>query len=174
MAGFAVTGLRREKLTLRCSAELSECGRYRYSLSRIWDRRKGAGLFVLLNPSTATAHFSDQTMGNCNNLAVHWGWGGFYIGNLYAFRATNPQELHAQDDPVGPLNDAVLRRLARRAECVVLAWGNGHRARAATVKRLLGDYTLFCLRENRGGGYQHPARIRAEDYPAPRRIRRSV
>ena len=95
----------RETFTVRSSANVSDCGNYRYSLSRTWDRSKPVGLFVLLNPSKATALVSDQTMGNCNNLAVHWGWGGFHIVNLYAFRATDPLELEHQRDPVGPDND---------------------------------------------------------------------
>lgn len=146
---------------------MSGCGKYRYSLSRVWDRSKPVGAFVLLNPSKATALVSDQTMGNCNNLAVHWGWGGFHIVNLYAYRATDPRELRRQRDPVGPENDRELLRFARKAACLVLAWGNGHKQRGADVLRLLQGRELYCIRRNAGGGFQHPARINAEDYPRP-------
>jgi len=157
----------RETFTVRSSANVSDCGKYRYSLSRSWDSAQPVGLFVLLNPSTATALVSDQTMGNCNNLAVNWGWGGFHIVNLYAYRATDPLELKRQRDPVGPDNDRELLKYAKKAACVVLAWGNGHRKRGEEVLRLLQGQRLFCIRHNAGGGFLHPARINAQEYPRP-------
>jgi hypothetical protein len=129
---------------------------------------------VLLNPSKATALMSDQTMCNCNNLAVHWDWGGFHIVNLYAYRATDPVELKRQRDPVGPVNDRELVRFAKKAACVVLAWGNGHRKRGEDVLRLLHGRKLHCIRRNAGGGFLHPARINAEDYPCPTPVQPTV
>ncbi|NQX88999.1 MAG: DUF1643 domain-containing protein [Halioglobus sp.] len=136
-------------------------------MSRVWDRSQPLGAFVLLNPSTATALVSDQTMSNCNNLAIHWGWGGFYIVNLYAYRATDPAELKRQRDPVGVDNDRELLKVTRRAAFVVLAWGNGHRKRARDVLCLLSGLQLYCIRRNAGGGFLHPARINAANYPRP-------
>ena len=156
-----------ESHTVSTSADISTCGNYRYSLSRIWDTSKPVGALILLNPSTATALLSDQTVCNCNNLAVQWGWGGFHIVNLFAFRATNPQQLKSQIDPIGPLTDQKISQIANLVSYVVLAWGNGHRSRAEEVRKLLGARKFYCIKKNSGGGYLHPARIKVEDYPRP-------
>ena len=71
------------------SAEFSEDEKYRYWLKRVWDKEKEIGVFIALNPSKATELKSDQTMCNINNLALQWGWGGFYILNLFACNFTN-------------------------------------------------------------------------------------
>jgi len=156
-----------ETYTVKSSADLSACGDYRYVLSRIWEPSNPIGAFVLLNPSRATALISDQTVGNCNNLAVLWGWGGFHIVNLYAYRATRPADLARQGDPVGPRNNREILKVAEKSACVVVAWGNGHRRRAAEVLRLLEGCKLYCIGKNAGGGYLHPARITAAAYPRP-------
>lgn len=156
-----------ETHTIQSSADISGCGKYRYSLSRVWDSSRPVGTFVLLNPSRAAALTSDQTMVNCNNLAVQWGWGGFYLVNLFAFRATDPKQLELQQDPVGPRNDREILSTVSRSAYVVLAWGNGHRKRTAEVHELLKKNNLHCIRKNAVGGYLHPARIKVEDYPHP-------
>lgn len=43
--------------------------------------------------------------------------------NLFAFRATKPQFMKRAVDPVGDDNDKWLRRIARKSDKVVFAWG---------------------------------------------------
>lgn len=69
--------------TIRSEAVMSECGCFRYSLKRIWCEDKPVAAFLCDNPSKADHIRSDQTMSNCNNLAVQWWWGGFWLLNLY-------------------------------------------------------------------------------------------
>jgi hypothetical protein len=55
------------------SAQISPCGRYRYSLQRIWDRDKPTILFVGLNPSVADAESDDPTLKRCIAFATRCG-----------------------------------------------------------------------------------------------------
>lgn len=58
-------------------AELSECGRYRYKLWRIWDQETPPVMFLMLNPSTADANKDDPTEkvpdnGMLGRVATNW------------------------------------------------------------------------------------------------------
>lgn len=154
-----------EFLIIEAEANLSDCGNYRYWLSRIWDKQKPIGVFICMNPSTATSSMCDLTMCNCNNLAIQWGWGGFYIVNLFAYRATDPNELKKCINPIGKLNDTAIKDICSTVSSVVLAWGNGNKNRATDVLSLLGDRQIYCIDKNKGGGYLHPSRIKVKDYP---------
>ena len=139
------------------SAEFSPCGRYRYALRRQWGET-GAGevCFILLNPSTADALVDDPTVRRCIGFARDWGYGGLRIGNLFAFRATDPKRLLAQDDPVGEGNDAALMALVAGAALRVAAWGvhGAHLGRGDAVRRLLPG--LRVLKLTRQGAPGHP------------------
>ena len=65
------------------NATFSSCRTYRYSLSRIWDKKKKYVLFVGLNPSTADEEVDDPTIRRCINYAKNWGYGGFLMVNLF-------------------------------------------------------------------------------------------
>jgi hypothetical protein len=104
-------------------AALSACGRYRYTLWRIWDEARPPALFVMLNPSTADADVDDPTIRRCMRFARDLGYGGLLVGNLYAYRATNPDELDVVDAPIGRGNQTALYALVARAGIVIAAWG---------------------------------------------------
>lgn len=152
------------------SAVLSPCERYRYRLGRRW----AAGpicLFVMLNPSTATADRDDATVRRCIRFAKRERCGALAVANLFAWRATDPRQLLAHaaagQDVVGPDNDAHLRALCATAERVVVAWGKHRNAlvveRAREVVALLDDgLRLECLGTNRDGSPKHPVRLRAD------------
>lgn len=107
------------------SAFLSDCGKYRYSLTRIWDENKPRVLFIMLNPSTADAEKDDPTIRRCIGFAKDWGYGGLYVANLFALRATNPKDLLTAPFVVGVENEKWIRRMSALAHLVVCAWGNG-------------------------------------------------
>lgn len=136
-------------------ARFSPCRRYRYALWRRW----GPGpyvLFIGLNPSTADEHADDPTIRRCLGFARAWGYQALVMANLFAWRATDPQEMKRAVAPIGPDNDAVLERLARSAERVVAAWGaqGVHLGRAAAVRQALPG--LQVLRLTRTGQPGHP------------------
>lgn len=106
------------------SAVISECGNYRYSLTRIWDESKPKVMFIMLNPSTADANNDDPTIRRCVGFAKSWGFGGLYVCNLFAFRATTPKELLKVDNPFGDQNIWHTRKLSDEVEMIICAWGN--------------------------------------------------
>jgi hypothetical protein len=105
-------------------AQFSSRGTYRYALWRVWDRRRPRIAWVMLNPSTADGTTDDPTICRCMSFSDAWGAGGLTVVNLFAARATDPKQLAAFGDPVGPLNDLFLRNtlVAEQVE-VVCAWG---------------------------------------------------
>lgn len=72
------------------SATISECGRYRYRLTRRFADGPCA-TFVMLNPSTADETIDDPTIRRCRNFAIREGCGGLVVVNLFAYRATDPR-----------------------------------------------------------------------------------
>jgi hypothetical protein len=110
-------------MTGSAGAVFSPCRGYRYVLWRTWDSQGPRVNFVGLNPSTADEVSDDPTIRRCRQFAAHWGFGGFIMTNLFAFRATKPSDLKSASTPVGPENDRWLARAAEEAETVVFAWG---------------------------------------------------
>lgn len=145
-------------------AELSHDRVYRYTLWRIWDSNKPFVLFIGLNPSTADEYKDDQTIRRCLGFAKKWGYGGLYMANLFAFRATDPVEMKAHKAPVGPGNDEVLIRLSEQAGLVVCAWGahGSHLSRNNDVYNLLNKYNLMCLDVTKHGHPRHPLYIKSD------------
>jgi hypothetical protein len=125
-------------------------------------------MLVGLNPSTADAKRDDPTIRRCIGFARDWGFGGVWVLNLFAFRATEPADLKAADDPVGARNDQWLRRVARRCGRIVACWGN-HGAflgRSARVRAMLGD-RLEVIRLNASGEPAHPLYLPKTLKPSP-------
>lgn len=104
-------------------AYFSVCGRYRYWLTRVWDRALPRVCFVMLNPSIAGADNPDPTMRRCLGFAKDLGFGSLEIVNLFALVSTDPAALRLADDPVGPENDDCIRAAVKRAAMAICAWG---------------------------------------------------
>jgi len=126
------------------TADISECGQFRYMLRRVWTTLLPPLVFVMLNPSTADGEVDDHTIRKCCEFARLLGFGGIVVVNLFAYRATKPAALKAAGYPVGPENDAWIRRaVAEMVEMggstVVCAWGANARrlARPREVLALL-------------------------------------
>ena len=138
----------------------SRCRRWRWLLWRRWDSRKPAANFLMLNPSTADEFKLDPSCARARDYAERWGFGSIFITNIFAWRATDPEEMKAARDPVGRGNDAAILRAAREAALVVCAWGNhgAHLGRSAAVLELLqhAKITLHALRVNAHGEPAHP------------------
>src|ERR1700733_12285555 len=114
---------------------------YRYRLTRTWDAEKPHAMFVMMNPSTADPLVDDPTVAKCGRFARAWGYGGIYVGNTFAYRATDQKHLRLVADPIGPDNDKHLVAMAKASHLVVFAYGQpGHRSlapRGQLVARLL-------------------------------------
>lgn len=144
-------------------ATYSDCERFRYALTRVWD---GAGTrinFLMLNPSTATEVQNDPTVERCERRARALGHGAFRVTNIFAFRATDPKVMRAAPDPIGPANDTAILEAATWADVVVCAWGThgAHLDRGPQVETLLrgGGHDLLHLGLSKAGHPKHPLYI---------------
>lgn len=144
------------------NADLSECGKYRYKLTRLWGPRTGHVLpIIMLNPSTANHEVDDPTIRKCCVFADRAGFSGIAVYNLFAYRATKPRDLLVAADPRGPWNHRYLIE-ALEASKVLVAWGSwGQRSLVAKqVEALLdlydGSAELLCIDTTRNGDPVHP------------------
>ena len=138
------------------TADFSSCRKYRYTLWRQWNKEKPYALFVCLNPSTADANYDDPTVRRCIRYADSWGYGGMYMANIFAFRATNPKDMKKAFCPVGHYNDNNLYWLSQGAGITVCGWGNhgSYLGRDKEVLLLLKD--PHCLGTTESGQPRHP------------------
>lgn len=152
-------------------AILSECEGYRYRLWRIWDEAKPKVMFIMLNPSTADGEQDDPTIRRCIGFAKSWGYGGLYVCNLFAYRATSPKELLKVDNPFGDANIWHTRDLVGKVDKVICAWGN----RPILKKILKGQSEIELVRFAAGKLYaidlakdgtpKHPLYLKSELVP---------
>ncbi len=146
-------------LLTKSDALISDCGKYRYSLSRTWGEEKPA-VFVMLNPSTADASADDPTIRRCIGFAKKWGCGGLIVVNLFAFRATNPKDMKAAYAPEGPYNKWHVKNAAYNGSKVVCAWGTHgvYDDQGAVVLDWLREdgVTTLCLGTTKHGHPKHP------------------
>jgi hypothetical protein len=138
-------------------ADFSPCRTWRYSLTRRW--ADGPAMLVVgLNPSTADEVVSDPTITRCIGFARREGLAGLTMANLFAYRATDPDDMKAAPDPVGPENDVWLEQLAACHDVRVAAWGvHGaylNRAGDVLTRELLGP--TVCFGTTMDGFPRHP------------------
>lgn len=158
------------------SAIFSDCRRWRYTLRIVWDEAKPLCQFIGLNPSTADEIKDDPTLRRCKGFCRQWGFGGLIMTNLFAYRATEPEDMKAfAGDPVGEaiprgafteltqfdnLNDYYLWTVAEECTQTIAAWGvhGAFRDRAVDVMELFEDFSLpmYCLGCTQDGHPKHP------------------
>lgn len=132
-------------------------GPYRYMLTRGKGEQCGV---VMLNPSTADALEDDATIRKLIGFTRDWGYPSFVVGNVYAFRSTDPKHLWADHggDIVGPDNDGYLHAIST-LPLIVVAWGKHAKPeRVQKVTEILrsSGRPLFCLGVNYDGSPKHP------------------
>ena len=144
------------------SAVFSDCGAYRYLLSRTWDDSLERITWIGLNPSVADADQDDRTIGRIVDFSNRWGFGGLDMLNAFAFRSTFPKQMQAAADPVGPENDAFIQRYCAAPRTVVAAWGVGgaFAGRHGDLVALLPN--LECLTKTKHGFPGHPLYVRGD------------
>lgn len=141
------------------TAVFSPDQKYRYTLERNFYGTEQRAIFVMLNPSTATAEEDDPTIRRCIGFAKSWGCAGLTVLNLFAYRATDPRELKKVINPFGPENERHIKeRCAGRI--VVCAWGTngvymGQDRRVLTWLHNVGA-TVSALKITANGHPSHP------------------
>jgi hypothetical protein len=147
-------------------------GNYRYWLSRVWDPGQPLALWLMLNPSTADASINDPTIIRTINFSKSWGFGGALVGNLYAWRASDPCELRSNLAVIGPDNDEHIERMLLNPDVteVIVAWGaNGmafsggrHEDVLCLVRK---HHSPRCLGVNLTKSPKHPLYLKADLMP---------
>jgi hypothetical protein len=150
-------------------ADYSNCGRYRYYLSEIWDSERPLVMFLMMNPSVAGVEYADPTLIKTGTYARAWGYGGQLVGNFHAYRVTNSKRLTEAKDPVGSMNDAALLDMASDAEIIVLAYGLPPKPlqlrSTAVVGLLKGIRPLKYLQLTKNGTPSHPLYLKSKLKP---------
>jgi len=158
------------------SAYISEDGKYRYHLQRIWSQTAYSRCcFIMLNPSTADAFVDDPTIRRCMGFAKSLNFGSMGVVNLFAYRTSKPTELFKSSDPVGPENDEVILSEVHRADChlVIAAWGSNGGKYLDRVKTVCHGIKkgLMCFGTTQLGQPRHPLYLPAnselEEYFIP-------
>lgn len=153
---------------METSAIISPCGLYRYELRRPvpgGDPTSTVLLYIQHNPSTADAKTNDATIRRNIGFARRLGYGGIVVGNLFAFRATDPGELLRCADPIGPENLKHLRILVGGANRIVCAWGNLHPRLSPVAHGIVNELGLrhdaraWCFGRTKSGEPRHPVRL---------------
>lgn len=152
----------------------SECMRYRYQLSEVWDPEKPLVLWIMMNPSVACLEYRDPTLRKTGTFSRTWGYGGQLVANVHAYRATNKNDLLGIEDPVGPENDQAILQMAKRVQQIILAFGQPPkrlRQRGQEVIDLLAQQPrLSYLRLAKDGKTPfHPLYLPADILPEPYR-----
>lgn len=141
-------------------AVISGCGRYRYRLFRQWaDSPRMPILWVMLNPSTADASIDDPTIKRCMAFSQRWGYGAMWVGNLFAFRSTDPSVLRGMSarHALGAENEQHLWGMASESALTVCAWGApGGRGSAVRAQHYTSPGGLWCIGRTKHGSPTHP------------------
>ena len=155
---------------MKKSADISSCGRYRFSLTRQWDDDKPNLVFLMLNPSTADSEQDDPTIRRCIGFAEREDRGGIIVVNLYPLRTPSPRVLFEQ---VGSIEERawtknVMKIAAVGPGSIVCAWGsNGsqkfmHECVLLGTRSLLREADLKCLGTDKNGNPRHPLYLKKD------------
>lgn len=151
-----------------CDSEYMDGPKYRYTLWRIFEQSRIEESFhqktlpivnfCLLNPSTADMDELDPTLRRCRNYTKRWGYAGMVVTNIFAVRATDPDNMREADNPIGPENNKWIKKCADFSEKFVAGWGvNGdYKNRERDVIDLVGLDETYCLETTKNGHPNHP------------------
>ena len=166
--------MRQNNLSLfdQTGAVFSSCEKYRYRLWRHWEKNgKPTLAWILLNCSTATASANDPTVERCERRARMMGFGGVEVVNIFAYRATDPLVMKAQEDPIGPDNDRAILEAIADCGMVICGWGTHgahmNRGREVTSMLISKGVDLHCLTITEGGHPGHPLYVGYDVVPKP-------
>jgi len=150
---------------MKTDATLSEDRKYRYVLSRIWDESKPTVMIIGLNPSTADETENDPTIVRCIDFAKSWGYGGVYMLNLFAFRATQPKDMFNAKEPIGEENDKYIEKYSNICDKVICAWGNDGNYNKRSKEILSKIKNTYYLKLNQTGEPAHPLYLKGDLIP---------
>ena len=153
---------------IHSEATFSDCMNYRYQLLRVWDESLPKIMWLMLNPSTADETKNDPTLQRCENRSRDYGFGGFYVCNIFAYRATDPRDMKAQGNPIGFDNLTYILSTAAQSQKIVCGWGSHgtHKQQGFRVMASVRQcHDLYALRLTAKGEPSHPLYLPYDSKP---------
>lgn len=145
---------------MKKGAKFSSKGYHRLVLWRVWKRSKGLVCFIGLNPSTADGIEDDATIRRLIGFTKRWGYGGFYIVNLFSKVGTKFATVKFSNNLIIKNYDKLIEKYARKSNIVCLMYGDKgtHRNRNEEVYNLLKSFTfdIYCFKVTKKGNPGHP------------------
>ena len=142
-----------QESTIKRHALLSKDKKYRYSLKRIWNNDKPKVLFIMLNPSLADNYKDDPTIRRLIKFAKLYGYGGFYVGNLFSYITPYPSELLDKDLMFSKKNIHEIKKMTGLIKDVVYGWGNSFEE-PEWLKQIISNPK--CFGKNKNKTPKHP------------------
>ncbi len=142
-----------QESTIKRHALLSKDKKYRYSLKRIWDNDKPIVFFIMLNPSLADNYQDDPTIRRLIKFAKLYGYGGFYVGNLFSYITPYPSELLDKDLMFSKKNIHEIKKMTGLIKDVVYGWGNSFEE-PEWLKQIISNPK--CFGKNKNKTPKHP------------------
>lgn len=136
-------------------AIFSECGNYRYLLTRFFTSGPIA-MCIGLNPSKANSDHDDPTIIHLKNILRALGFGSLYMTNLFGLISPNPEDLRMNPRPIGKTNDIWLKHAAEKADTIIFCWGNFPMAEYRARKIAPMFPQAKCFGKNKNGTPMHP------------------
>lgn len=141
-------------------AYISDDGKYRYWLIRVWNSRLPLLAVIGVNPSTADWRKDDHTIRKDIGFASRLHFGGLLKLNVAAYRETDPRKCRKAIDPIGPENSVyhLMQYIGHfKPARVTAAWGKNGRyfvGRCEAIEREIPN--LYCFGRNNDGSPRHP------------------
>lgn len=155
-----------EEKIIESTAVMADNSKYRYRLTRVWDKKREVVGVIMLNPSKANSLKTDNTIMNLTNYLIEKGYGGVDIVNMYAYMCPDPDNLKYRDQLYESLNDNFIVQVAEDRDSFIIAWGlNDYVRRKREIETLLLPHILKlkCFKDFQGKSPRHPLRI-SEDW----------
>lgn len=147
------------------AAQFADDDTHRLFLGRLWDHNCSKILFIGLNPSTADGQEDDNTVTRLINFSKSWGFGGFYLCNVYSFVSTDRKGLLPYYIKLSPhkrkvidrRNFKVIEDRASICSMVVFCWGATVIEEEGPQDKLISKFKdARCFGKNQNGSPKHP------------------
>lgn len=147
------------------SAVLSPCRQYRYLLGRQVSML-GSSTFAYfgINPSTADEQIDDQTVKKWIGFTKRNDGRQFLVGNVFAYRATDVNQIKKASDPVGESNQQYIEAVIASSDILVPCWGRRTKI-PAELRGYLDSFMemllhsgkpVMCFGKTKSGDPMHP------------------
>jgi hypothetical protein len=107
----------------------------------------------MLNPSLADNYQDDPTIRRLIKFAKLYGYGGFYIGNLFSYITPYPSELLDKDLMFSKKNIHEIKKMIGLTKDVVYGWGNSFEE-PEWLKQIISNPK--CFGKNKNKTPKHP------------------